>query len=174
MSELLTKKVLVLGSRWSGKSLLIKRLEDLSVSPKSANDEFAHTTATVGKTLTVIPYKRNHTLELHELGGTLSCLWESFYKRTDFDKIVYVVDATQPWSMAFSLEQLKEIAELTAIKPKNMLIVVNKANEINALTKSALTELLDLNTIWKGEVDVLETNARAGTNVPAVLDWLTR
>ncbi|UJR25811.1 hypothetical protein I4U23_007161 [Adineta vaga] len=179
MSEILTKKILVLGSRWSGKSLLIKRLDDLcsssSSTTKNSNEECTYTTtATIGKIYTPIKYKRNHTFELHELGGALGCLWKSIYSNTDFNKIIYVIDSTQPWSIAYSLEQLKEIIEQITIKSKNILLIFNKSNEINSLTKTALMELLDVNTIWKDDIEIIETNARLGTNLSSVLDWLIK
>ena len=174
MSEPLANKVLVLGSRWSGKSLLIKRLHELCTSPKPVQDDFVATTSTLGKTLTVMKYKRNQSLEMHELGAMLGCLWKSFHTSTHFAKIVYVIDATQPWSIALTLEQLKEICEQTTIKPKNILLVLNKANEINAANRTAVRELLDLDALWNGEVELMETNARKGTNLSALLDWLIR
>lgn len=175
MSDILTKKILVLGSRWSGKSLLIKRLEDICSPAKIANDdEFLYTTTTIGKTLTLMKYKRNQSFELHELGATLGSLWKSFYMSNHFDKIMYVIDSTQPWAISFTLEQLKEISEQIPIKPKNILLVFNKMNEINSLNKTALIELLDLNSIWTEEVDIIETNARTGTNLPSLLEWLSR
>jgi len=174
MSDIITKKILVLGSRWSGKSLLIKRLEDICSSTKTTHDDFLYTTATIGKTLTMIKYKRNQTFELHELGATLGCLWKTFYMSTHFDKIIYVIDSTQPWAISFTFEQLKEISEQIPMKPKNILLVFNKINEINSLNKTALIELLDLNSFWNGEVDIIETNARTGTNLSSLLDWLTR
>ncbi|CAF0964284.1 unnamed protein product [Adineta steineri] len=174
MSDNITKKNLVLGSRWSGKSLLIKRLEDICSSSKITNDEFIYTTTTIGKTLTLLKYKRNQTYELHELGASLSSLWKSIYTKSAFDKIIYVIDTTQPWSISFTLEQLKEIFEQIPIKSKNILLVFNKANEINSLNKTALAELLDLDSFWKGEMDVIETNARTGMNLSALLEWLIR
>lgn len=174
MSDVLTKKILVLGSRWSGKSLLIKRLEEICLLSKSNTDDFLYTTTTIGKTLTVIKYKRNQLYEFHELGATLSCLWKKFYMSTHFDKIIYVIDSTQPWSISFTYEQLKEISEQIPIKPKNILLIFNKTNEINSLSKTALIELLDLNSLWNAEVGIIETNARNGMNLSVVLDWLTR
>jgi len=174
MSDNLTKKILVLGSRWSGKSLLIKRLEEICSSSKLVNDDFLYTTTTIGKTITIIKYKRNQLFELHELGATLSCLWKTFYMSTHFDKIIYVIDSTQPWAISFTYEQLKEISEQIPIKPKNILLIFNKINEINSLNKTALIELLNLNSIWNGEVDIIETNVRTEINLSTLLDWLTR
>jgi hypothetical protein len=75
MSDIWTKKILVLWSRWSEKSLLIKYLEEICSSSKIINDEFLHTTTT-------IKYKRNQIVELHELDATLGCLWKTFYEYT--------------------------------------------------------------------------------------------
>lgn len=174
MSEVIPKKILVLGSRWSGKSLLIKRFEEICSTNKHANDDFLYTTMTVGKTLTTIKYKRNHLLEFHELGATLGCLWRTFYMSIHFDKILYVIDCTQPWSIAFTCEQLKDISEQIPMNTKNILLVLNKSNEINALNKTAMMELLDVNSFWNGDVEILETNARTGMNLSALLDWLIR
>ena len=174
MSDIITKKIFVLGSRWSGKSLLIKRLEELCSTSKPTNDDFLHTTMTTGKNLTNIKYKRNQILEIHELGATLNSLWKQFYLSTNFDKIVYVIDCTQPWSIAFTCEQLKDIAENIPMKKKNIILVLNKTSEINALNKTALIELLDLNSLWYGDVEIIETNARTGMNLSALLDCLIR
>lgn len=173
MSDIISKKILVLGSRWSGKSLLIKRLEELCATSKQTNDDFLYTTMTQGKTLTSMKYKRN-PLEIHEIGSTLTSLWKTFYSSTNFEKIVYVIDCTQPWSIAFTSEQLKDIAENIPMKKKNIILVLNKTNEINALNKTALIELLDLNTLWHGDVEMIETNARTGLNLTALLDCLIR
>lgn len=174
MSEISPKRILVLGSRWSGKTLLIKRFEEYCASSKINPDDFLSTTTTVGKILTTIKYKRHQTFEFHELGATLNCLWKTFYTSTHFDRIIYVVDVTQPWSISLTFQQLKDISEQILIKPKNLLLIFNKTNEINSLTKTALIELLDIDSIWKSDVDIIETNARTGMNISLVFEWLSR
>ena len=174
MSNASPSQVLVLGSRWSGKSLLIKRLEELCSPVKSASDEFVTTISTSGKTVTTLQYKRNPKLEIHDLGANFACAWKSFHSSHHFEKFLCVIDATQPWSISVTLEQLKEIAEQTMISPKHVLLVVSKAHEVNSLNKTAIRELLDLNSIWNGEMELLETNARTGMNLSALLEWLIR
>lgn len=174
MSNISTSKVLVLGSRWSGKSLLIKRLEELCSPVRSASDEFISTTSTLGKTLTHLQYKRNDKLEIHELGANFTCTWKTFYASDHFEKLLYVIDATQPWSMSVTLEQLKEIVEQVTLSSKHVLLVVNKVNEVNSINKATIRELLDLGSIGNGEIEVIETNARTGMNLPVLLEWLIR
>lgn len=174
MSDVSGKKILVLGSRWSGKSFLIKRLEEFCSSSKTVSDQLISTAPTIGKNLTVIKYKRYQPIELHDIGATLSCLWKQFYQSTNFEKIVYVIDSTQPWSISFAFEQLKEIYDQISIKPKNFLVVFSKSNETNSLNKTSLIELLDLNAFWNGEAEIIETNARTGMNLSSLVDWLIR
>lgn len=174
MTNSSTKKILVLGSRWSGKSLLIKRLEELSSSNKISQNEFLSTTITVGQTLTTLHYKRNEKIEIHEVGGTLASLWNSFYSNAHFEKILFVIDLTQTWSMASVSEQLREINDQTTIGSKQILLVLNKCKQTNAMNSMTVRELLDLKTLWKGEVSFIETDARTGANLSALLEWITR
>jgi GTPase SAR1 family protein len=173
MSEVSNKKILVLGARWSGKSLLIKRLNDSPSSNKGSETEFISTTSTSGKTITLVQYKRPQKLELHELGAPLACSWQRFHTSDHFEKILYVIDATQPWAMSFTLQQLKEIFEQTTITSKQILLVLNKVNEINSLTRTVVHELLDLDSLWNGQVELIEVNARTGLNLLTLLERLT-
>ena len=174
MSDASSRKILVLGSRWSGKSVLIKCLDEICSLQKTANDEFFHTTPTVGKMITEIKYKRNQTFQLHEVGAQLSCVWDKYYVGNQFDKMIYVIDLRQPRTISFNSERLKEISEQTTIKPNNILLVFNKANEISSLSKTALIELLDLDSLWNEGIQIIETNTRTRMNISTLLDWLAR
>jgi 50S ribosomal subunit-associated GTPase HflX len=78
------------------------------------------------------------------------------------------------WGQRSRAKQWNDISEQISIKPKNIFWIFNKMNEIISLNKTALIELLDLDSIWKGEVDIIETSARTGMNLSSLLDWLTR
>ena len=173
MSDTTKKKILVLGSRCSGKSMLIKRLEELCGPSKIQSDEFISTKNTVGKQITQMIYKRNQRLEIHELGGALISIWWSFYTSDHFEKILFVIDVTQPWSMSMTFEFLKDIQEKTSILAKQILFVLTKTGEINAIDLVSIRELIDFNSLWYGQVEIMEINARERKNIERVLDWLT-
>ena len=154
MSDTKSRRILILGSCWSGKSHLIKRLENFCSSSKENHNEFILTKPTVGRTITSIKYQSKHFLELHEVGGKLVSSWNNYYMNNCYEKLIYVIDSTQPWTISFTFEQLKEISNQIPIRSKNILLIFNKVNEYHSLNKFALMELLDLNSLWKEKVQI--------------------
>ncbi|CAF1385407.1 unnamed protein product, partial [Didymodactylos carnosus] len=150
--------ILVLGCRSSGKSLLIKRLDELSNGLHQKNfDEFIHIQSTIGKTLTLFKWKRK-MIELHELGGILAPIWKSSYSSSSvrdnkiiFDKLIYIIDTTQATASSFVIEHLENI--ILNFK-RNILIILNKYMEDNSMTQNELNELFDLKTLVSTQTQV--------------------
>lgn len=76
---------LCLGPVGAGKTLLLKRLQNLDVDSTSTS------IPTIGTNLFQINID-NFLLEIRELGGGIAPLWQKYYKSAR--KILYVVDAS--------------------------------------------------------------------------------
>ena len=76
---------LCLGPTGSGKTLLLKRLQDEEV------DETSTSIPTIGTNIFTIKCE-NILVEIREVGGTIAPLWSKYYNSAD--KILYVVDAS--------------------------------------------------------------------------------
>lgn len=88
----LETSILCLGPSASGKTLLLKKLQNIN-----SVDETACTIPTVGTNITTLklPHFRTGVIKhyaLRELGGSMAPLWSKYYKTAG--KIMFVVDAS--------------------------------------------------------------------------------
>lgn len=170
MSEATNRKILLLGNRSTGKSFLTKRLEQIG----SSNNEFLETNNTNGKQITTVVLKRKQQIEIHEISGNFLPVWRNLCRNLQFDKIIFVVDMTQPWSMSSNFQILREIEEENLLEPKNIFVALNKTEEKNSIGRTTLNELIDFRLLFNGNLDLLETDFRTGKNLERIVDFLTR
>lgn len=175
----------VLGTESSGKSDLVRQVENLSKGEISRIP--VKCTPTMGQEVTTLNFtsgKMHTSLELRELGGSVVNTWESFIvsrKAKDTSKdpttfcMVYVVDATAPHQLplaAMMYRYLMEGSEAVCAGWKSV-IVLQKCASLNAMTKE---EAL---TFFRGEGCedahlVMEVDSWNGVGIGDVLRCLKR
>lgn len=78
--------IVCIGPKGSGKTLLLKRLQNTETI-----DDISVTVPTVGTNIfNVVIGEKNY--EIRELGGTMAPLWSKYYKGVK--KVIYTVDAS--------------------------------------------------------------------------------
>ncbi|OQR76515.1 hypothetical protein BIW11_07731 [Tropilaelaps mercedesae] len=119
--------VLAIGPVSSGKSSLIKRLEEVS---RPEYQRMPHTFPTTGLNISdvrlLVGGRRQLVVTVRELGGVMFNLWTKHSVERDIDAILFVVDASNREFFAPAQVGLYDVLTCGAIAP--VLVVFNKAD----------------------------------------------
>ncbi|XP_064225682.1 ADP-ribosylation factor-like protein 16 isoform X2 [Aotus nancymaae] len=146
---------LLLGATGVGKTLLVKRLQEVtSGDGKGDLGEPPPTRPTVGTNLTDIVAQRKITIR--ELGGCMGPIWSSYYGNCRSLLLLGLLSA----------EQLAEAS---------VLILFNKIDlpcYMSTEEMKSLIRLPDIIACAKQDITTAEISARKGIGLAGVLDWL--
>eukprot|EP00270_Netrium_digitus_P017024 TRINITY_DN6184_c0_g1_i1.p2 TRINITY_DN6184_c0_g1~~TRINITY_DN6184_c0_g1_i1.p2 ORF type:complete len:186 (+),score=46.23 TRINITY_DN6184_c0_g1_i1:137-694(+) len=118
--------------------------------------------------------KGNVTIKLWDLGGQprFRSMWERYCRGVS--AIVYVVDAADMDSIGTSREELHELVSKPSLAGIPLLVLGNKCDKANALSKEALIDRMDLRLLTDREVSCYSISCKNVTNIDAVIDWLVK
>ncbi|XP_061740658.1 ADP-ribosylation factor-like protein 16 isoform X1 [Nerophis ophidion] len=163
---------LLLGATGVGKTLLLKRLQKLSLHGDYASDALPHTLPTVGTNLTDLTLKRNK-LTVRELGGCMGPIWHSYYN--DCCSVIFVVDSANICQTSSSCIQLLSVLSAEQLHNASVLILFNKRDMPCTMSLVEIQSLFRLDDILASApqtVTTLEVSARSGMGLQEVLAWL--
>ncbi|XP_055553388.1 ADP-ribosylation factor-like protein 16 isoform X2 [Falco cherrug] len=153
---------LLLGAAGGGKSLLARRLRQLSVEEAAAElGEPPATQPTVGTNLTDLRLPRRVTVR--ELGGCMGPIWPSYYGECS---------ALLVSSSCIQLLSVLSAAQLASVP---VLVLFNKIDLPCYMSRVEMKSLFRMQDIisWATQpITILETSARDGTGLADVLQWL--
>uniref|UniRef100_A0A8C4TQX8 ARF like GTPase 16 n=1 Tax=Erpetoichthys calabaricus TaxID=27687 RepID=A0A8C4TQX8_ERPCA len=164
---------LLLGATGVGKTLLLKRLQKINAQDSGAElGDPPATLPTVGTNLSdIIVDKKKVTVR--EMGGCMAPIWPSYYE--DFDSVIFVIDAANPFQISSSCIQLLEVLSAPALELATVLILFNKIDlpcPVSLLEMKSLFRLDGIISCAKQSITVLEMSARSGQGLRDVLAWL--
>ncbi|XP_058532009.1 ADP-ribosylation factor-like protein 16 [Ochotona princeps] len=163
---------LLLGAPGVGKTLLVKRLQQLSLRGGTGNvGEPPPTQPTVGTDLTDIVVQRRITIR--ELGGCMGPIWPSYYG--DCRALLFVMDASNPSQVSASCVQLLGLLSANQLAGASVLILFNKIDlpcHMGLEEVKSLIRLPDIVACAKQDVATAAVSAREGTGLTQVLRWL--
>ncbi|KAG5534345.1 hypothetical protein RHGRI_022465 [Rhododendron griersonianum] len=118
--------------------------------------------------------KGNVTIKLWDLGGQrrFRGMWERYCRGVS--AIVYVVDAADRDSVPISRTELHELLTKPSLSGIPLLVLGNKIDKSEALSKQALVDQLGLDSIQEREVCCYMISCKDSVNIDAVLDWLIK
>ncbi|WOG84450.1 hypothetical protein DCAR_0103633 [Daucus carota subsp. sativus] len=118
--------------------------------------------------------KGNVTIKLWDLGGQrrFRTMWERYCRGVS--SILYVVDAADRDSVPISRAELHELLSKPSLSGIPLLVLGNKIDKSEALSKQVLMEQLGLDTITDREVSCYMISCKDSVNIDAVLDWLIK
>ncbi|XP_061568420.1 ADP-ribosylation factor-like protein 16 isoform X1 [Cololabis saira] len=163
---------LLLGATGVGKTVLLKRLQMLSLHGVSEMDLLPSTLPTVGTNLTDLTLKRKK-LTIRELGGCMSPIWPSYFK--DCSSVMFMVDSTNIAQVSSSCIQLLSLLSAEPLRSVSVLIIFNKRDMpcIMSLTEiKSLFRMDDIVASATQPITILELSARSGQGLQDVLSWL--
>ncbi|KAF8406200.1 hypothetical protein HHK36_008285 [Tetracentron sinense] len=118
--------------------------------------------------------KGNVTIKLWDLGGQprFRSMWERYCRAVS--AIVYVVDAADHDNLAISRSELHDLLNKPSLNGIPLLVLGNKIDKPEALSKPALTDQMELKSITDREVCCFMISCKNSTNVDSVIDWLVK
>ncbi|XP_022991181.1 ADP-ribosylation factor-like protein 8c [Cucurbita maxima] len=118
--------------------------------------------------------KGNVTIKLWDLGGQrrFRTMWERYCRGVT--AIVYVVDSADRDSVPISRSELHELLTKPSLSGIPLLVLGNKIDKSEALSKQSLVDLLELESIRDREVCCYMISCKDSINIDAVIDWLIK
>jgi GTPase SAR1 family protein len=165
--------ILCVGPTGSGKTLLLKRLQDIDFQINNYLD-IPSTVSTVGTNIVFIKTKTK-TLSIEEVGGSMAEIWSQYYG--DCQAIIYVIDSTNLSTIGDSCVSLFQMMSDTNVKNiKPVLIVLNKTDINCSASKEEIRYLLMIDHLIDSlpdqKVDVFDVSCVTGKGLNLVEHWI--
>ncbi|XP_065503833.1 ADP-ribosylation factor-like protein 16 isoform X2 [Caloenas nicobarica] len=163
---------LLLGAAGGGKSLVARRLRQLSTEDGATElGAPPATLPTVGTNLSDLRLPRR--ARLRELGGCMGPIWHSYYG--ECSAVLFVVDAANPTQVSSSCVQLLSVLSAAPLAAVPVLVLFNKIDlpcYMSLAEMKSLFRMQDIVSCATQPITILETSARDGTGLADVLRWL--
>uniref|UniRef100_A0A2D4N3B3 ADP-ribosylation factor-like protein 16 n=1 Tax=Micrurus spixii TaxID=129469 RepID=A0A2D4N3B3_9SAUR len=175
---------LLLGATGVGKTLLVKRLQNILASrPGSGKrgswvkvgrsrgvpgEEWKR--SEVGTNLTDLPIGKKITIR--ELGGCMGPIWSSYY--SDCHAVLYMIDAANPTQISASCVQLLSLLSAEQLTSVPVLLIFNKIDlpcYMSLVEMKSLFRIQDIIACAKQVITVVEISARDGRGLSDVMKW---
>ncbi|KAM4598665.1 LOW QUALITY PROTEIN: ADP-ribosylation factor-like protein 16 [Polymixia lowei] len=164
---------LLLGATGVGKTLLIKRLQNILYA--ALTNELGGppvTLPTVGTNLTDLTLKRKK-VTVRELGGCMGPIWPSYF--TDCSAVIFMVDSANISQISSSCIQLLSVLSTEALRSASVLVVFNKRDlpcTMSLVEIKSLFRMDDIVASATQPITTLELSAHSGEGLQDVLRWL--
>ncbi|KAL2528141.1 ADP-ribosylation factor-like A1A [Forsythia ovata] len=118
--------------------------------------------------------KGNVIIKLWDLGGQrrFRTMWERYCRGVS--AILYVVDAADRDSIPISRSELHDLVNKPTLTGIPLLVIGNKIDKSEALSKEALVDQLELNSLTDREVCCYMISCKDNVNIDVVIDWLIK
>ncbi|CAD5196103.1 ADP-ribosylation factor-like protein 8a [Musa acuminata AAA Group] len=118
--------------------------------------------------------KGNVTIKLWDLGGQprFRSMWERYCRGVS--AIVFVVDAADHDNLPISKSELHDVLSKPSLSGIPLLVLGNKIDKPEALTKQDLTDRMGLKSIADREVCCFMISCKNSNNIDSVIDWFVK
>eukprot|EP00271_Cylindrocystis_brebissonii_P002614 TRINITY_DN13381_c0_g1_i1.p1 TRINITY_DN13381_c0_g1~~TRINITY_DN13381_c0_g1_i1.p1 ORF type:complete len:187 (-),score=35.47 TRINITY_DN13381_c0_g1_i1:1007-1567(-) len=120
--------------------------------------------------------KGNVSIKLWDLGGQqrFRSMWERYCRGVS--AIVYVVDAADTMNVPVACRELHALLSKPSLSGIPLLVLGNKCDKPESLSKDALIEQMDLRTLSQTDREVCcyIISCKNSTNIDSVIDWLIK
>uniref|UniRef100_A0A1B6FG25 ADP-ribosylation factor-like protein 16 n=2 Tax=Cuerna arida TaxID=1464854 RepID=A0A1B6FG25_9HEMI len=159
---------LCLGPAGSGKSLLLRRLQDRHVV-----DHTTATVPTVGTNLVTVPLPDHTQVTIRELGGSMAPLWHHYFQ--NISRVMFVVDASNLCQIAAAGVLLYTILSEPQLQNVKVLMVLAKMDASYRQMRNEALLILQYRRL-KQEVSqhitTAEVSATTGEGLSVIIGWL--
>ncbi|XP_047212951.1 ADP-ribosylation factor-like protein 16 isoform X2 [Girardinichthys multiradiatus] len=119
---------ILLGATGVGKTLLLKRLQMISLHGSCEMGSPPSTLPTVGTNLTDLTLKKKK-VTVREIGGCMGPIWPSYFQ--DCFSVIFVVDSANIVQISSSCIQLLSVLSAEPLRNASVLILFNKRYDIH-------------------------------------------
>lgn len=164
---------LLLGATGVGKTLMLKRLQRLSVHGFHELGTAPSTLPTVGTNLIDLTLSRRKKVTLRELGGCMGPIWPSYF--SDASSVIFMVDSSNTSQISSSCIQLLTVLAAEPLHGVSVLIIFNKRDMpcvMSLIEMKSLFRLEDIIASVTQPITTLEVSAYSGQGLQEVLTWL--
>ncbi|XP_027018039.2 ADP-ribosylation factor-like protein 16 isoform X1 [Tachysurus fulvidraco] len=164
---------LLLGATGVGKTLLLKRLQNLC--QKGEADDLGEppaTMPTVGTNLTDLTLRKRR-VTVRELGGCMGPIWPSYFR--DCTSVIFMVDSANITQISSSCIQLLFVLSAESLRSASVLVLFNKSDLQCTMSLEEMKSLFRMGDIIASapqSITVLEISARSGEGLQEIINWL--
>uniref|UniRef100_A0A8B9GRL0 ADP-ribosylation factor-like 16 n=1 Tax=Astyanax mexicanus TaxID=7994 RepID=A0A8B9GRL0_ASTMX len=163
---------LLLGATGVGKTLLLKRLQNILLKANCDLGEPPVTLPTVGTNLTDLTLRKKR-VTVRELGGCMGPIWPSYF--VDCYSVIFMVDSANITQISSSCVQLLSVLAAEPLQTASVLVLFNKRDLPCTMTLGEMKSLFRMDDIIASapqSITTLELSARSGEGLQDVLNWL--
>ncbi|XP_015254002.1 PREDICTED: ADP-ribosylation factor-like protein 16 [Cyprinodon variegatus] len=163
---------LLLGATGVGKTLLLKRLQMITLHGSCEMGSPPSTLPTVGTNLTDLTLKKKK-VTVREIGGCMGPIWPSYFQ--DCFAVIFMVDSANIVQISSSCIQLLSVLSADPLRNVSVLILFNKRDMPCLMSLTEIKSLFRIDDIVSSApqtITTLEASARSGQGLQEVLSWL--
>ncbi|KAJ8963487.1 hypothetical protein NQ318_018970 [Aromia moschata] len=161
--------IICLGPVGSGKSLLLKKLQNYD-----SIDSTTTAVPTMGTNIFNVKIE-DRVYEIRELGGAMAPLWSMYLNGVD--KVIYVVDASNLCQISAACVLLYTILVNPALKNAEFLLVLTKMDLSYRQMRNEALLMLQMKRLQKEvrqNITIAEASAINGEGRNEILKWITK
>lgn len=171
--------ICVLGPCKSGKTILLKRLQDQNFEPIKDFFSLPSTVQTNGTNVLRLIVRRteqNDNIEfiLQEIGGEIIELCLDFVDKCT--KIIYVIDTSELDQLSFNFKYLMKLLTSDCVMNKPVLIVLNKIDLHSSLQIDEYEKMLFIdhlvNEFKTNHLIIQRSSSLTGKGLKEIFDWI--
>lgn len=161
--------VLCLGPTSSGKTLLLKKLQNVN-----SVDRTTGSVPTVGTNIFTVKLGDKQVL-IRELGGVMAPLWSKYFEGEN--KVIYVVDASNLCQVSAAGVLLYTILANPNLRNAKFLLVLTKMDVSYRQMRNEALLMLQMTRLQneiRQKITILEASAISGEGRENILEWLKK
>ena len=168
-------RVLVLGAEGTGKTLLLKRIQNLAENGVDGCKDFESvpsTVSTIGTNIAVAVLSKRK-VNLRELGGAMAPIWKNYFDEAH--AVIFLIDVSNNIQVSASTILLYDVLGSDNLAKMPVLLLLNKADLSSSLTIQELKFILrlpDLKRLASQSIKVVECSLKSGMGMQDIREWL--
>jgi len=165
--------VLLIGCEGTGKSLLLRQLNNMCKSEPDPEVSFA-TVVTSGMELKTIVTPKKQKIVFREIGGSFVLVWPNYFDTCKM--VIYMVDMSNGTQISETCLEFLRALDAPKLKGKPILLLLNKMDMSNTMPRPIFDSLMHLDDIINSasqQITVDEISATNPKTLHVVLKWIT-
>lgn len=167
------KEILVLGAEGSGKTLLIRRVNETSENKFNIEKSSESTIPTTGVDLMHVEVNPDVACNMREIGSAMSSRWDAYLP--DCFGLIYIVDVSDFGSLPSALVLMHEIlSNREVMRDKPILLAFNKTDCANDRAVNLCRNMMHLDSTLRDwpNIQTVSGSCVTGSLSIEVIEWM--